>query len=69
MASRTFSAGSGTPSLWLWLGLAAIVILADQVTKTLIVGQFQLHDSRPVTDFFSLVRAHNPGAAFSFLAG
>lgn len=69
MASRTFSTGGGAPSLWLWLGLAAIVILADQVTKTLIVDQFQLHDSRPVTDFFSLVRAHNPGAAFSFLAG
>jgi signal peptidase II len=70
MASRTFATGGrGTPSLWLWLGLAAVVILADQVTKTLIVGQFQLHESRPVTDFFNLVRAHNAGAAFSFLAG
>ena len=69
MASRTFAAGSRAPGLWLWLGLAAIVILADQVAKSLIVSQFQLHDSRPVTDFFSLVRAHNPGAAFSFLAG
>jgi signal peptidase II len=52
----------------LWLGLAGIVILADQVTKTLIVGWFQLGDVRPVTGFFNLVRAHNPGAAFSFLA-
>ena len=33
------------------------------------VGAFQLGDVRPVTDFFNLVRAHNPGAAFSFLAG
>ena len=56
------------PSLWLWLGIAAIVILADQVTKTLIVGWFQLGDSRPVTGFFNIVRAHNTGAAFSFLA-
>jgi len=56
------------PSLWFWLGLAAIVILADQVTKTLIVGHFQLGDSRPVTGWFNLVRAHNKGAAFSFLA-
>ena len=53
--------------LGLWLALAAIVVLADQVTKTLIVGWFQLGDVRPVTDFFSLVRAHNKGAAFSFL--
>jgi signal peptidase II len=59
---------SGGPSLWLWLGLASIVILADQVTKTLIIGHFQLHDSRPVTEWFNLVRAHNRGAAFSFLS-
>ncbi len=59
---------SGGPGLWLWLGLAAIVILADQVTKTLIIGAFQLGDVRPVTEFFNLVRAHNKGAAFSFLA-
>ncbi len=58
---------SGGPSLWLWLGIAAIVILADQVTKTLIVGHFQLGDSRTVTEWFNLVRAHNKGAAFSFL--
>ena len=57
------------PGLWLWLGLAVIVILADQVTKTLILGWFQLGDSRPVTEFFNLVRVHNTGAAFSFLAG
>ncbi len=55
-------------SLWLWLGLAAIVILADQVTKTLIVGHFTLGEARAVTGYFNLVRAHNPGAAFSFLA-
>ncbi|KPF49937.1 signal peptidase II [beta proteobacterium AAP121] len=67
MAAR--GASSGSPSLWLWLGLAAIVILADQVTKTLIVGWFQHGDVRPVTGYFNLVRAHNPGAAFSFLAG
>ena len=51
-----------------WLVLAAIVVLADQITKVAIVGAFQLGDIRPVTDFFNLVRAHNPGAAFSFLA-
>ncbi|MFO1274220.1 MAG: signal peptidase II [Rubrivivax sp.] len=53
--------------LTLWLGLALVVILADQFTKTLVLGWFQLNDVRPVTDFFSLVRAHNTGAAFSFL--
>jgi signal peptidase II len=62
------AATAARPGLLLWLGLAAIVILADQVTKTLIVGWFQLGDSRPVTGFFNLVRAHNTGAAFSFMA-
>ena len=59
----------GAPGLGLWLGLAAIVILADQVSKTLILGWFQFGDVRPVTGFFNLVRVHNSGAAFSFLAG
>jgi len=69
MAARgkAVSEGGG-PSLWFWLGMAAIVILADQVTKTLIIGEFKLGDSRPVTEFFNIVRAHNAGAAFSFLA-
>ena len=66
------AAGSGSKSsagLWGWLALALAVILTDQFTKTLIVGWFQLGDSREVTSFFNLVRVHNTGAAFSFLAG
>jgi signal peptidase II len=57
-----------TPSLWLWLGLALAVILIDQFTKAWIIQDFQLGDSRVVTSFFNLVRVHNTGAAFSFLA-
>jgi signal peptidase II len=60
---------SGRTGLWLWLGLALIVIVLDQITKTLIIGQFALHESMPVTSWFNIVRAHNTGAAFSFLAG
>jgi len=58
---------SSTPSLALWLGLAFVVILLDQFTKTLVLGDFRLGDSRTVTSFFDVVRAHNTGAAFSFL--
>jgi len=61
--------GSKGPGLALWLGLALIVIVADQLTKTLVLGYFQLGEGRPVTSFFNLVRVHNTGAAFSFLAG
>lgn len=57
------------PQWWRWLLLSALVMLFDQFTKVLIVGHFELHEGRRVTDFFNLVRAHNPGAAFSFLAG
>lgn len=63
------SSSSRSSSLLPWLAIAALVIVADQFTKTLIVGWFQLGDSRTVTSFFNLVRVHNTGAAFSFLAG
>jgi signal peptidase II len=62
-------ASSARTSLWVWLGLALVVIVLDQITKTLIIGQFSLHESVAVTSFFNIVRAHNTGAAFSFLAG
>jgi signal peptidase II len=57
-----------SPSLVPWLTWAAIVLVLDQFTKTLILGYYQLGDSTPVTSFFNVVRVHNTGAAFSFLA-
>lgn len=73
MATKKSSGGSarGNPNQGLlpWLGIAAIIILLDQFTKVLIVGWMQHGDSREVWSFFNIVRAHNTGAAFSFLAG
>ena len=57
-----------SPSMLLWLGIALVVLLADQFTKLLIVGSFQLGDSQTITSFFNLVRVHNSGAAFSMLS-
>ena len=57
------------PAMSLWLGLALALLLLDQLTKVLIVATYQLGDSTPVTAFFNIVRVHNTGAAFSFLAG
>jgi signal peptidase II len=51
-----------------WLGLALLLFLIDQFTKVLILGAYALGDSTYVTSFFNIVRVHNPGAAFSFLA-
>ncbi len=62
-------AKSSSGGMLRWLALAFIILLVDQFTKVLIVGYYQLHDSTYVTPFFNVVRAHNTGAAFSFLAG
>jgi len=63
------AAGRPGHALLPWLGIALAVILVDQLTKSLVIGAFRLHDSQVVTPFFNLVRVHNTGAAFSFLAG
>lgn len=67
MARGHFFRASPTGML-LWLGLALVLLLADQFTKVLILGYYQLGDSTRVTDFFNIVRVHNKGAAFSFLS-
>ncbi|MFM1887113.1 MAG: prolipoprotein signal peptidase [Pseudomonadota bacterium] len=51
--------------LW-WLPLLLIVL--DQATKWLILEHYALHDSTYVLPVLDIVRAHNTGAAFSFLA-
>lgn len=66
MAKTTF--GTTSPSVLPWLGLALILLIADQLTKVLILGSYSLGDATYVTSFFNIVRAHNTGAAFSFLA-
>ncbi|MEP7085476.1 MAG: signal peptidase II [Betaproteobacteria bacterium] len=54
---------------WLrWLGLSAIIVVVDQITKWLILGRLQLGERLPVIDgLFDLVLTFNRGAAFSFL--
>ena len=66
MARHTFI--RNTPSYWVWLGIAALILIADQFTKVLMVSTYQLGEGFPVTEFFNIVRVHNEGAAFSFLA-
>ena len=53
---------------WLWLSIALFVVLVDQFTKVMIVDRFVLGDGFAVSSFFNIVRVHNHGAAFSFLA-
>lgn len=51
-----------------WLGVSAVVIAFDLFTKHLILENLAYGEHVPVTGFFDLVRFHNEGAAFSFLA-
>jgi signal peptidase II len=66
MAKTTFTKSAG--GMLPWLGLALLILIADQFTKILILGYYRLGDATYVTSFFNLVRVHNAGAAFSFLA-
>ena len=68
-ASRTSLKKMSTTSLLLpWLGLALLLLIADQFTKVLILGYYKLGDATYIASFFNIVRVHNTGAAFSFLA-
>jgi signal peptidase II len=51
-----------------WLSISAIVVALDLYTKRLVQQAFEYGDHYTVTSFFDLVRYHNEGAAFSFLA-
>jgi signal peptidase II len=53
---------------WRWFALAAAVVLADQVTKALVLGRFAAGERLEITGFFNMVLVYNKGAAFSFLA-
>ncbi|MFZ1891083.1 MAG: signal peptidase II [Formosimonas sp.] len=57
-----------TKSLTKYFSLSALIIVIDQLTKLAIEANFQFGESKPITSFFNLVLAYNPGAAFSFLA-
>ncbi len=66
MAKTTYTKSSS--AMLPWLGLALLLLIADQFTKVLILGYYKLGDATYVTSFFNIVRVHNAGAAFSFLA-
>lgn len=64
----SFKKTSTSRAMLPWLALALILLIADQFTKVLILGYYRLGDATYVSSFFNVVRVHNTGAAFSFLA-
>ncbi|MFN4361620.1 MAG: signal peptidase II [Hylemonella sp.] len=58
-----------TGGLLQWLGIAFLILVLDQLSKVAILLYYQLGESTYLTEWLNLVRVHNRGAAFSFLAG
>ncbi|KYP97677.1 lipoprotein signal peptidase [Sodalis-like endosymbiont of Proechinophthirus fluctus] len=51
---------------WFWLAL--LVLVLDLGSKQWVMAHFWLGESVPIIPFINFTYAHNPGAAFSFLA-
>ena len=51
-----------------YFSLSAVVLAVDLYTKQLVQGAFAYGESFSINTYFDLVRYHNEGAAFSFLA-
>ena len=51
-----------------WMAVAALVVVADQVTKWAIVEWVALYERIPLNSFINLTHQRNTGAAFSLLA-
>ena len=64
MPNRRFNLRS---TAWLWFVIAAVVLLADQLTKLWIVENYTYGAGDSITAFFNLIHVRNYGAAFSFL--
>ena len=51
-----------------WMAVAALVVVADQITKWAIVEWVALYERVPLNSFINLTHQRNTGAAFSLLA-
>jgi signal peptidase II len=61
------TANVGARRWWLWLALSIAIVIADQMTKSVVLATLRPAEERVVTSFFSVILAFNAGAAFSFL--
>jgi signal peptidase II len=55
-------------SSWRWFALSAAIIVADQLTKWVVLANFVHGERREITGFLNLVLVYNKGAAFSMFA-
>jgi signal peptidase II len=55
--------------VWPYFLASLVIVLADQLTKWIVLERFAPGERLELTGFFNLVLVFNKGAAFSFLAG
>jgi signal peptidase II len=68
--SHARTRGGGWEELVILLAVAAVVLLADQLTKALVIGTLDLGERAPVIgDLVLLWHVRNTGAAFSLFQG
>jgi signal peptidase II len=53
---------------WRWLPLGLVLLVADQLTKWLVARSVGLYEMVTLLPVLDITHAHNPGAAFNFLA-
>ena len=66
--SGDISLNVSSPRLMMWLGIAAIIMLLDQLTKITFERVLAFESTKFINAYFNLVMVYNKGAAFSFLA-
>lgn len=66
--SVTPEKSSGTARFVLWMVVAVLVVIADQLTKWAIIKWIPLYDTEPLTSFINLTHQQNYGVAFSLFA-
>jgi signal peptidase II len=64
----TQSTTSSNARFFAWMAVAAVVVVADQLTKWAIIEWVSLYEKVPLNSFLNLTHQRNTGAAFSFLA-
>ena len=64
----TDNSTSSNTRFFAWMAVAALVVIADQVTKWAIVEWVALYERIPLNSFINLTHQRNTGAAFSLLA-
>jgi hypothetical protein len=59
---------AAVPKAGHWYGLAALVVVLDQLSKWIVLENIRFGETIYVAPFWNWVLTWNPGAAFSFLA-